>query len=194
MLFQNLEEYPPERGGDVDALVQDDEVDVALLEFVGQVDDVLEGLAQAGGFGDDQLIVGSVRALRETSPGRRTSLPLASAMKTRSQPAAVSASGESLGAGRDRTQSSRITNRANRDVNVYTSLITAVIGCDGTIAKCLMNSPLLAKFITDVGMLRRDTVNLPAEVCFAPCNPAVAPTTTTVNRLCRRGVGAAMSR
>ena len=60
--FQNLEEYPPERGGDVDALVQDDEVDVALLGFVGQVDDVLEGWAQAGDFGDDQLIVGSVRA------------------------------------------------------------------------------------------------------------------------------------
>jgi len=36
-----LEEHPADGGGGVDALVQDDQVDLAPLEVVGQLDQVL---------------------------------------------------------------------------------------------------------------------------------------------------------
>lgn len=40
-------------------MVQDDEVDFALLQFVRHVDQVLKGSAEAVEFGDDELIAGS---------------------------------------------------------------------------------------------------------------------------------------
>ncbi len=43
---EDLEEHPPDRGGGVDALVEDGQVDTAALQFVGQVNEVFQGSAE----------------------------------------------------------------------------------------------------------------------------------------------------
>ena len=57
---EDLEEHPPDRGEGVDALVEHDQVDVALLQVLGQGDQVLQGAAEPIQLRDDQLITGAV--------------------------------------------------------------------------------------------------------------------------------------
>jgi hypothetical protein len=54
---EGLEEHPLDRSGRVDALVEHHQVDAALLQLGGQVDEVLEGAPEPVEFGDDELVV-----------------------------------------------------------------------------------------------------------------------------------------
>ncbi len=49
---EDLEEHPADRGGGLDALVEHDQVDAALLQLGGQVDEVFEGVAEPVELGD----------------------------------------------------------------------------------------------------------------------------------------------
>jgi len=46
---EDLEEHPADRSGGVDALVEDDEADTALLELPRQLDEVFQGVAEPVG-------------------------------------------------------------------------------------------------------------------------------------------------
>lgn len=75
-------------------MVEHDQIDVTLLEDLGELDQVLERAAQAVELGDDQLVAGPVGGQqRLIEPGApRESLPDALSTKISSQPAASSAS------------------------------------------------------------------------------------------------------
>ena len=80
---EHLEEHSADGGGGVDALVEDDQVDAAALEVVGQLDEVLRGTAQPVQFGDHELIAGTVAECSAlSSSGRRASMPLALSRNT----------------------------------------------------------------------------------------------------------------
>ncbi len=55
---EDLEEHPSHRGGCVDAIVQNDKVDLAVLEVVGQLGQVLQRPAEPVQLGDHELIPG----------------------------------------------------------------------------------------------------------------------------------------
>src|SRR5262249_44669427 len=53
---EDLEEHPAHRGGAVDALVEHHQVHAALLQAVGQTDQVLQGAAEAVELGDHEVV------------------------------------------------------------------------------------------------------------------------------------------
>jgi hypothetical protein len=58
---ENLKEHPPDRGRGVDALVQHHQVDLALLQILGQGDQVLQGATEPIQLRNHQLITGPAR-------------------------------------------------------------------------------------------------------------------------------------
>jgi hypothetical protein len=72
----DLEEQPAHRRGGVDALVEHDEIHAAVLEQLGELDQVLERATEPIELGDYQLVAGPVRAqqrLVELGPSRQLS-------------------------------------------------------------------------------------------------------------------------
>lgn len=86
---EDVEEHASDGDGGVDTLVEHHQDDAAVVERLGQLDQVLERSAEAVELSDDELIADS-SAL--SSCGREAILPEALSMKISSQPAAVSAS------------------------------------------------------------------------------------------------------
>ncbi len=56
----DLEEQPADRRRGVDPLIEHDEIDAALLEMPGELDQMLQRAAEAIELGDDELIAGSI--------------------------------------------------------------------------------------------------------------------------------------
>jgi hypothetical protein len=67
---EDLEKHPADGGGGVDALVEHDQIDAAGLKVLGQLDEVLQGAAEAVEFGDDELaaFAGDEEGLVELGP------------------------------------------------------------------------------------------------------------------------------
>ena len=67
---EDVEEHAPDRGRGVDALVEHDQVDLALLKVLRQGDQVLQGAAEPIQLRDHQLITGPAgRQQRLVQPG-----------------------------------------------------------------------------------------------------------------------------
>ena len=61
---EDLEEHPPDRGGGVDALVEHDQVDVVVVQLLGEVDELFQRPAEAVALGDHELVGGAQPAQR----------------------------------------------------------------------------------------------------------------------------------
>jgi hypothetical protein len=57
---EDLEEHPPDDGRGVDALVEHDQVDLVLLQVLGQGDQVLQGSTEPIQLRDNKSITGPV--------------------------------------------------------------------------------------------------------------------------------------
>jgi len=60
---EDLEEHAAEGGGGIDALVEHDQVDTAVLKLLGQLEEVFQGAAAPVEFGDDDLVGGTWHAV-----------------------------------------------------------------------------------------------------------------------------------